>query len=89
MKRVIYLDDTSVLSYYYLGNLYKNSNLIEQAIKEYKNVIIHIFETHPERKEWLVDEVFTVMQLKELCARNIKILAGEDILLQEEESYQQ
>lgn len=72
-KKASYLDNTSVLSHYYLGNLYKDSNLIKQAIKEYKNVI-HIFETNPESREYTVGEVFTVKQLKELCARNIEIL---------------
>ena len=74
-KKTIYLDNNSVLSHYYLGNLYKEAHLIEQAIKEYKNVI-HIFETNTERKEWLAGEVFTVKQLKEICARNAEILAS-------------
>mgnify|MGYP001566346357 FL=1 len=74
-KKAIYLDNNSVLSHYYLGNLYKEVNLIEQAIKEYKNVI-HIFETNTDRKEWLAGEVFTVKQLKEICARNTEILAS-------------
>lgn len=74
-KKAIYLDNNSVLSHYYLGNLYKEVNLIEQAIKEYKNVI-HIFETNTDRKEWLAGEVFTVKQLKEICARNAEILAS-------------
>ena len=74
-KKAIYLDDKSVLSHYYLGNLYKDANRIEQAIKEYKNVI-DIFETNAETKEWLAGEVFTVKQLKEICARNIEILAS-------------
>ena len=58
-KKAIYLDNKLVLSHYYLENLYKNSNLIEQAIQEYKNVI-DIFEKNPESSEWLVSEVFTV-----------------------------
>ncbi len=74
-KKAIYLDNNSVLSHYYLGNLYKEVNLIEQAIKEYKNVI-HIFETNTDRKEGLAGEVFTVKQLKEICARNAEILAS-------------
>jgi tetratricopeptide (TPR) repeat protein len=73
-KKAIYLDNNSILSHYYLGNLYKDANLIVQAIKEYKNVI-HIFETSSENKERLVGEVFTVKQLKEICVRNIEILA--------------
>ena len=32
-KKAVYLDNNSVLSHYYLGNLYKEVNLIEQAIK--------------------------------------------------------
>lgn len=74
-KKAIYLDNNSVLSHYYLGNLYKEVNLIEQAIKEYKNVI-RIFETNTDRKEWLAGEVFTVKQLMEICARNTEILAS-------------
>ncbi len=74
-KKAIYLDDNSVLSHYYLGNLYKDANLIEQAVNEYKHVI-RIFETNPESKEWLVGEVFTVKQLKEICTRNIELLAS-------------
>ncbi|MBM2833076.1 MAG: hypothetical protein HW406_237 [Candidatus Brocadiaceae bacterium] len=73
-KKAIYLDNNSILSHYYLGNLYKDANLIVQAIKEYKNVI-HMFETTSENEERLVSEVFTVKQLKEICARNIEILA--------------
>ena len=73
-KKAIYSDNNSVLSHYYLGNLYKDANLIVQAIKEYKNVI-HIFETSSENKERLVGEAFTVKQLKEICVRNIEILA--------------
>ena len=74
-KKAIYLDDNSVLSHYYLGNLYKDANLIEHAVNEYKSVI-RIFETNPESKEWLVGEVFTVKQLKEICTRNIELLAS-------------
>jgi tetratricopeptide (TPR) repeat protein len=76
-KKAIYLDNNSILSHYYLGNLYKDANLIEQAIKEFKNVI-HIFETSSENKERLVGEVFTVKQLKEICVRNIEILATKE-----------
>jgi chemotaxis protein methyltransferase CheR len=74
-KKAIYLDDNSVLPHYYLGNLYKDAGLVEQAVNEYKHVI-RIFETNPESKEWLVGEVFTVKQLKEICARNIELLAS-------------
>lgn len=74
-KKAIYLDDNSVLAHYYLGNMYKDAGLIEQAVNEYKRVI-RIFETNPESKEWLVVEVFTVKQLKEICARNIELLAS-------------
>ncbi len=74
-KKAIYLDDNSLLAHYYLGNLYKDAGLIEQAVNEYKHVI-RIFETNPESKEWLVGEVFTVKQLKEICTRNIELLAS-------------
>lgn len=74
-KKAIYLDDTSLLAHYYLGNLYKDAGFIEQAVNEYKHVI-RIFETNPESKEWLVGEVFTVKQLKEICTRNIELLAS-------------
>lgn len=74
-KKAIYLDVNSALSHYYLGNLYKDASLIEQAVNEYKYVI-HIFETNPESEEWLVGEVFTVKQLKEICTRNIELLAS-------------
>jgi len=73
-KKAIYLDDNSILAHYYLGNLYKDAGLIEQAVNEYKHVIC-IFETNPESKERLVGEVFTVKQLKEICTRNIELLA--------------
>ena len=73
-KKAIYLDDNSILAHYYLGNLYKDAGLIEQAVNEYKHVI-RIFETNPESKERLVGEVFTVKQLKEICTRNIELLA--------------
>ncbi|MDO8141924.1 MAG: tetratricopeptide repeat protein, partial [Candidatus Brocadiales bacterium] len=72
-KKAIYLDDNSVLSHYYLGNLYKDANLNGQAVKEYKNVI-NICEAHPESKEWLIGEVFTEEQLKEICTKNIELL---------------
>ena len=75
LKKAIYLDDKSVLSHYYLGNLYKNSNLIKQAIQEYSNVI-DIFKKNLESTECLVGEVFTVKQLKEICVRNIEILVA-------------
>jgi len=74
-KKAIYLDDNSILAHYYLGNLYKDAGLIEQAVNEYKHVI-RIFETNPESKKWLVGEVFTVKQLKEICTRNIELLAS-------------
>ncbi|MBI2469932.1 MAG: tetratricopeptide repeat protein [Planctomycetes bacterium] len=74
-KKTIYLDDNSVISHYYLGNLYKDAGLNEQAVNEYKNVI-RIFEANPESKEWLVGEVFTVKQLKEICTKNIELLAS-------------
>ncbi|MEK6635433.1 MAG: CheR family methyltransferase [Planctomycetota bacterium] len=76
-KKAIYLDDKSVLSHYYLGNLYKDSNLTEQAIREYKNVI-NILDTNVGRGELLVGEVFTVTQLKEICAKNIEILSSKE-----------
>ena len=76
-KKAIYLDNNSMLSHYYLGNLYKDTNLIVQAIKEYKNVI-HIFETTSENEERLAGEVFTVKQLKEICVRNIEVLATKE-----------
>ncbi len=75
-KKAIFLDGKSILSHYYLGNLYKDSNLTGQAIKEYKNVI-HISETNPEGEKCLVGEVFTVQQLKEICAKNIAILTAK------------
>jgi tetratricopeptide (TPR) repeat protein len=81
-KKAIYLDDNSLLAHYYLGNLYKDASLIEQAVNEYKHVI-RIFETNPESKEWLVGEVFTAKQLKEICTRNIELLASNQ---QKEES---
>ncbi|MGQ3683499.1 MAG: CheR family methyltransferase [Candidatus Loosdrechtia sp.] len=73
LKRAIYLDERSALSHYYLGNLYKDSGLIGMAIKEYKQVI-HIFDASAENDEQLIDEVFTVRQLKELCMKNIELL---------------
>ncbi|HHT9108806.1 MAG TPA: CheR family methyltransferase, partial [Candidatus Wunengus sp. YC64] len=73
-KKAIYLDDNSILAHYYLGSLYKDAGLIEQAVNEYKHVIC-IFETNSESKERLVGEVFTVKQLKEICTRNIELLA--------------
>lgn len=76
-KKAVYLDNNSMLSHYYLGNLYKDTNLIVQAIKEYKNVI-HIFETTSENEEQLAGEVFTVKQLKDICVRNIEILATKE-----------
>ena len=76
-KKAIYLDDKPVLSHYYLGNLYKDSNLTEQAIREYKNVI-NILDTNVGRGELLVGEVFTVTQLKEICAKNIEILSSKE-----------
>jgi chemotaxis protein methyltransferase CheR len=75
-KKAAYLDDKSVLSHYYLGNLYKDSNLTEQAIREYRNVI-NIFDANAGHGELLAGEVFTVTQLKEICAKNIEILSSK------------
>ncbi len=72
-KRAIYLNEKTLLSHYYLGNLYKDANLFRQAVKEYKNVIRAI-ETDSRGDEWLAGEVFTVKQLNEICARNVELL---------------
>lgn len=73
-KKAIYLDEKSVLPHYYLGNLYKDSSLIDQAVKEYKNVI-HIIDIHTGNGLLPIGEVFTGKQLKEICSRNIEMLA--------------
>jgi chemotaxis protein methyltransferase CheR len=75
-RKAIYLDDRLLISHYYIGNLYKDSYLVEQAIKEYKNVI-RIIEADQVCDEWLVEDVFTVKQLKEVCIRNIEILTSK------------
>ena len=74
-KRAIYLNEKTLLSHYYLGNLYKDANLFRQAVKEYKNVIRAV-ETDSRDDEWLVGEVFTVKQLHGICARNVEMLSA-------------
>ncbi|HHT9110401.1 MAG TPA: CheR family methyltransferase [Candidatus Brocadiaceae bacterium] len=77
-KKAIYLDEKSVLSHYYLGNLYKDSHLINQAVKEYRNVI-QIIDMHAGNGLLPIGEVFTGKQLKEICSRNIEMLAVNKI----------
>ena len=77
-KKAIYLDEKPVLPHYYLGNLYKDSHLIDQAVKEYKNVI-HIIDIHAGNGLLPIGEVFTGKQLKEICSRNIEMLAVKKI----------
>lgn len=76
-KKEIYLDEKPVFPHYYLGNLYKDSHLIDQAVKEYKNVI-QIITMHSGNGLLTIGGVFTGKQIKEICSRNIEILTAKN-----------
>jgi chemotaxis protein methyltransferase CheR len=72
-KKAVYLDEKSVLSHYYLGNIYKDNKRAEQAVKEYKNVI-RMFGADSNDDVCMIDGVFSAKQLREICIKNIELL---------------